>query len=274
MIHLEDEDIGRLVEESVSPEEREIFLEHMSHCRRCQTVYSETLKFHMQEEENIIELKPARSKRKFTAWGIRVAAAAIIMAVLLGIIIMIQSPGEGINSETQLFLAQRYERLEKEYMQGFFPYGDRDVTAVRIGIFWEDLSIVVKEQGEKTLKTNIQKLLTGQLKLFIDKTNPLMEAVTDVETGNLKNIESSIRQLMEKESLAELYLFGRFLERSLLATYEKKMPDRIEIIKYQRLAKEYKFSIGVLRGLSMLETAAGIEESRSICNNIVEIFFD
>jgi hypothetical protein len=270
MTHLDNNDIARMIDGTINKEERELFKKHLSECDRCLNIYSETKSFMEEENANarLINLQIFTFPRKL------LAAAFLLMAVLVGIFILTRSPGGRINPETQQSLVKRYDPWEKEYSQGLLPYGEKDITAVRIGIFWEDLSMVLKEQGDNTLKANIQKLLTGHLKLFIDKTNPLMEAVTDAGTGNLETIETGIRQLMEKESLFELYLFGRFLERSFLATYEKKIPNRAEIVKYQRLAREYKFSIGVLRGLSMLETAAGIDESRSICNNIVEIFFD
>jgi hypothetical protein len=64
MKHLEDEDIGKMIEGTISKKERENFLKHLSECSTCFEVYTDTLKFTMKER------KPKIKERLFNSPGI------------------------------------------------------------------------------------------------------------------------------------------------------------------------------------------------------------
>lgn len=261
MKHPDAEDYGRLLEGNISPDERLRLLEHMSQCRRCRTIYSEAADFLEGIGENrVMRLVPGGLNRRRILW----VAASVIIIVLLGLFILIESPGSGIERVQKQFIAQRYKQLENVYHSSFASDGNREFSAVRIGIFSRDLSLVVDGAGDRKLRETLQKMLRSQLKLFIDAGAPVMKQLDD----------GLIREIMDKESLAPLYRLGRFLEESLLATYEEKLPDRTGIATYRQIATQHGLPRGVLKGLNKLETVNATKECRNICNELLEIFFE
>ena len=284
MRHLEDEDIARLIDGTISKKEREDFLKHLSECETCLSVYSETLMFLEKEKKRktIWELLPnpkETADRFGNAIGTMFPKKRLIPALAVLIIILLMVPfvlnefhKRRIKNAQVEFIAKSVEEMET---YAFSPSKDEIAAAVRTGIFVEDLSLLVNTD-EKELKTKIAKMLSGELKIFISETSALPQYLANIDRKNYKTIVQNIRDLVEKRSLSELFRFGCFVEHSILSTYENKTPDQEDIDKYQRIAQKYKdkLPIGVFKELKKLTPTIEKEKSKTICIAIKQIFLE
>jgi hypothetical protein len=286
MRHLEDEDIARLIDGTISKKEREDFLKHLSECETCLSVYSETLKFMEKEKEKkrktIWKLFP-ETKKIADRFGKAIAtmfpkkrlipALAVLIIILLMVPFVLNELHQRRIKKAQVeFIAKNIEEMET---YAFSPSKDIIYAAVRAGIFVEDLSLLVNT-GEKELKTKIATMLSGELKIFISETSALLKHVENIDRKNYETIVRNIRALVEKQSLSELFRFGCFVEHSILSTYENKTPNQEDINKYQRIAQKYKdkLPIGVFKELKKLKPNLKKEKSKNICVAIKQIFLE
>ncbi len=281
MRHLEDEDIARLIDGTISKKERESFLKHLSECETCLSVYSETLEFIEEDEKKI----PFTEKIKIPAqrfWQtietiipkkvlIPVAAVLIIILLMAPFVLNELHQRRIINAQVG-FIADSIEDMETH---AFSTSKNEIYAAVRIGIFVEDLSLLVNT-GEEELKTKITKMLNGELKIFISEKSSFPQYLANIDRKNYETIVQNIRALIEKRSLSELLQFGCFVEHSILSTYENKTPNQEDIDKYQRIAQKYKgkLPIGVFKELKKLKPTIEKEKSKNICIAIKQIFIE
>jgi len=281
MRHLEDEDIARLIDGTISKKERESFLKHLSECETCLSVYSETLKFIEEDEKKIpfIEKIKIPAQRFWMTIETIIpkkvlipAAAALIIILLMVPFILNELQQRRIKNAQVGFIADSIEDMET---YAFSPASDEVYAAVRIGIFVEDLSLLVNT-GEEELKTKITKMLSDELKIFISEKSPLLQHLINIDRKNYETIVQNIRALIEKQSLSELFRFGCFVEHSILSTYENKTPNQEDIDKYQRIAHKYKgkLPIGVFKELKKLKPTIEKEKSKNICVAIKQIFLE
>ena len=70
------------------------------------------------------------------------------------------------------------------------------------------------------------KILNSQLKILTGEENSLYRELADIP------------DLLGQQSLVQLFWFGRFIEHTLLLTFEKKLPLPGDIEKYLTMAKE------------------------------------
>ena len=154
----------------------------------------------------------------------------------------------------------------------FSPSRNRINAAVLIGIFIEDLYLVVYQVDDKKLGSIIAEMLSDQLKLFEIKEKSIFQKLANIDKKNYKKVAQSIRMQLENQSFSELCQFGRFLEQGILSTYENKMPKPGDVNKYLLIARKYKLPIGVLNNLEKLKTTSVAETSRNTSIAIKEIF--
>lgn len=258
MTHLKYEEIAKLVEGNVKGKDRQRFLNHISQCRDCSAVYSETARF-MEEEGKIkstltfpisVKLVPRTLRQAvgeiFTAGKYRLAAAAIAVFLLLAVIpFVLKEPVHG-----RIEIA-RLAHIEANITQletlSFTPARDEVYAAICRGILLEDLSVLDNISHEAALK---QKLV------------------------NLLNRQPGTGQPLNRRQLAELTRFGRFLERSALDTFENKLPKPQDIAAYEHIAPDYHLPRGIPIRLKELETAADAKEYRAVHKKITEIIFE
>jgi hypothetical protein len=285
MKHLEDEDIGRLLDGTLSKQERHLFLAHLSQCKTCLTLYSETLKFMGDEEKNKPRLEfPV--PRKITVTTLRHAICSILtikkygwagwaLAALLIILIM----GHFLVTEfsrTKIKNAQiEYieNRIENTGSSAFFPSRGKIFTAVRIGIFVEDLSMLMKTNEKKELRLKTHRLLSREIKQLIEEKDSLFQELAHLDKKNFPAVVQHLRDVLEKRSLIEPFGLGRFLEQSIFAAYENKIPGMGEIEKYRQIAIKYELPPGVDKRLNQLKTITAAQEGRDLFTEMVEIFF-
>jgi hypothetical protein len=286
MKHLEDEDIGKMVEGTISKKERENFLEHLSECSTCFEVYTDTLKFVRIKKKRPTILKlPIIEKIKIAAYGIWQgirdwlanrkpvlvpAFAVLIIILLIGPFVLKELHYKRIENTK---LEQIVVDIENMGIRAFSPAKDEIYAAVCAGILVEDLSLVVNAGGNEELKTKISKMLSSDLKIFSSESSPLFQELANIERKSLERVVQNIRERIEKRSLLELFRFGRFIEHSILSTFENKMSKQEDIAKHQRIVQKYKDKLprGIFKELKKLKITSGVEESKKIFLAIKEI---
>jgi hypothetical protein len=258
MTHLKYEEIAKLVEGNAKGKDRQRFLNHISQCRDCSAVYSETARF-MEEEGKIkstltfpILPKPDLQTFRqavneiFTGGKYRLAAAAIAVFLLLAVIpFVLENPVRSrIENPRLAHIEANITQLET---LSFTPTRDEVYAAICTGMLLEDLSVLDNISHKAALK---QKLV------------------------NLLNRQPGTSQPLNRRQLAELTRFGRFLERSALDTFENKLPKPQDIAAYERIAQKYHLPRGILIRLKKLEKAASAKEYRAVHEKITEIIFE
>ncbi len=257
MTHLKYEEIARLVEGQVQGEERQRFLHHISHCRDCSAIYSETAGF-MEEDARIkspftlpMITKPdfrifkRAAAEIFSIGKRRLAMAAVAVILLIAVLpFVLTQPGHGgMDGARATHIEGNITQLET---LAFSPAPDEVYAAIGKGMLLEDLSLLDTEppnlSHRAALKQKLLKLLN--------------------------------RQAAAGHRCAELTRFGRFLERSALGTFENKLPEPKDIAAYEGLARKYRLPRGILLRLKQLQTARGAEEYRAVHHKITEIIFD
>lgn len=283
MKHLEDEDIARMIEGTVSKKERETFLQHLSECSACFNVYTETLKFVEGEKQRKV---PGIEKIKTAARRFRLAVGTIftnkklvpafavsIIIVLIGTFVINYLHHREIENNKMVYIEKIVEEIENRDVHAFSGSKGEIYAALRAGIFVEDLSLVVNAGGKNGLKTKIIKMLSRQLNVFAGEKSSLFQELANIERKNVEAVVKRIRELIEKRSFDDLFRFGRFLEQSILSTYENKTTKQEDIEKYQRILQKYKgkLPLGVFKELKKFKTTTSAEESKTICIAIKEI---
>jgi hypothetical protein len=290
MKHLEDEDIARMIEGKISKKERETFLRHLSECNACFDVYTETLTFVEKErkKKTILQLpEPVKVTGHLFLQGTRnlfktrrpvlvPAFAALIIIVLIMPFLLKYVLHRGIENNKIGYIKNSLMEIENRGVHAFSGSKGEIYAALRAGIFVEDLYLVVNADGNEELKTKIIKMLSRQLNTFGIQKSALSPELENVERKNVEAVVNRIRELIEKRSLADLFRFGRFVEHSILSTYENKIPKPEDIEKYGRTLRKYEGTLprGVFRELKKLKPATGVEESKTICIAIKEILLE
>jgi hypothetical protein len=284
MRHLEDEDIARMIEGTVSKTERETFLRHLSECSACFNVYTETLKFVEGEKQKkvpwIEKIKPALQRFRLTVGTIftnkRLIPAFVssIIIVLIAIFVMNHLLHREIENNKMVYIEKIVEEIEDREVHAFSGSKGEIYAALRAGIFVEDLSLVVNAGEKEKLKTKIAKTLSRQLEVFASKKSPLLHELANIEKKNVETVVKRISGLFASHSYSELFRFGRFVEQSILSTYENNTPKQENIEKYQRILQKYEdtLPLGVFRELKKLKTTTGDKEIRDVFISIKEIF--
>jgi hypothetical protein len=282
MNHLEIEDIGRLIDGNVRKQERKLFFKHLSECKACLTLYNETLKF-MGDEKKSKSLLKFPIPGKITVSGVCKAISTIFtmkryqLALVAMLIILVMVPFMVKESSQQKIKNARIQYIENKIENmgspAFFPSGGAIYTAVRTGIFIEDLSILVQTDGKEELQQKIKQMLGRELKQLPDKENPLLQELARLNKKNFAVMVQHIKELMEKQSLTEYFRFGRFIGQSIRATFENQIPEQGDIEKFRRIAQKFKLPPGVFKRLSKLKTTKNVKENRDIFIEIEELFF-
>jgi hypothetical protein len=286
MKHLEDEDIARMIEGTVNKKERETFLQHLSECSACFNIYTETLKFIEDEKQSkvpwIEKIKAAGRHFRlalstiFTNKRLAPAFASLIIILLIGTFVINYLHHRTIENNKMVYIEKIVEEIEDRDIQAFSGLKGEIYAALRAGIFVEDLSLIINAGGKEELKTKIIKMLSRQLKKFTSEKSPLFQELETIKKKNVETVVKHIRELFESQSYYELFRFGRFVEQSILSTYENKTPKQEDIEKYQRILQKYENTLprGIFREMKKLETTTDSEESKTINIAIKEILLE
>jgi hypothetical protein len=280
MTHLELEEIAKFAEGNVSKTEYEKFIKHITKCEKCRKIYSTTLTFVEKErtQKKVLRLssfqKAASCLLQYAASFFAnkrlkpVFAVSAILLILLTVTFIFYNGGytnAQVQSVKERFLGPNSNR-------GFSGSPDKISSALRAGIFIEDLSLAINHAKEKDLKTKIGMRLFLQIKNISKKEAKKLFPKSE-DAGYLKKVIKNIEEFMERNSLIEPFLFGRFLERSFLDTFKDKRPLLKDIERFQPVALNLKLSTTILKDLEKLKTVGTYDDIRDICEDIEKIFF-
>lgn len=280
MKHLEDEDIARMIDGTISKQERERFLEHLSGCNSCLSVYSESLKFVEEEKKSKVMLKLPQVGEVVDGW--RRQARTIfagkrlipVYAVLLIVIVLLPFL---LKENAQVkYIEESIAALESRGVHSFTGSNDPVYASIRAGIFVEEISVLIDYGGKAKLRGKIVERLINELKvLFNAEAGSLLPDPAHLEEESFETVVQRIETMLEKRSLAMLFQFGRFVEQGILASIDGKRPLAEEVERYRQLiAGEYqdKLPPGVLKELNKFTVTAGVNESKEILTAIKDIF--
>jgi len=257
MRHLDDEDIAGLIDGTVNKKERETFLKHLSECKDCLTVYSETLKFIEDEKAEKVPFGETLKMTFRRLWDSMNALvpkvvwipAAVVIALALGIFLLINPPGDDIRNARVQFIADSFKQMDALYT--FSPANNKTNAAVRTGFLIEELLTLTTSGNNKELKHNINKRLQAELKtLFGSNISP--------------SAEREIERRLKEQSLYDLYSLGRFIERSALDTFENKTPGQEEMDKYLKIAQDENLPPGFFKRFRNVSTVEAWKEIKEI----------
>ncbi|HLP61595.1 MAG TPA: hypothetical protein VK186_22330 [Candidatus Deferrimicrobium sp.] len=284
MEHLEDEDIARMIDGKISKRERECFLEHLSGCDMCLTIYNESLKFVEQENKKKFFLKMPnlgeigdRFWQPFKSIFANKRLIPVYAVLLIGVILL---PFLLLKENAQVkYIEESITAMESRGVHSFTGSNNSIYAAVRAGIFKEELSLLVDYSGKKELKEKLAARLINELKvIFKAEADSLLPDLVYLEEGTFESVVQRIRDMLKQRSLGEPFQFGGFVEQSILGTFENNVPRLGEVERYRHLiVQEYKDKLpeGVLKELNKftgITGTVGLKESKDIFRDIKEIF--
>jgi hypothetical protein len=258
MKHLEDEDIAKLIDGKTGKEEREIFLKHLSECKQCLTLYSQTLKFTRDDDKLKIPgfEKTFISRFHLYLWEMpreifavkkyRTAFAVTVLIILAGFFLLKDRSPVKIPGAVEQTIAENIADIENNPVYSFS--GSKKDAAVRIGIMTEDLSLVKNAGTNEKLRAKIADIMENRLKY------------------------SSLSPELESTELRDYFRFGCLLERAVLACANNKRPGSGIVGECRRIAVDKRLPARVIKELDKIETAAGIDGIKTIFSNIKKIF--
>lgn len=291
MKHLAIEEIASLAEGNISGPEHEKFLKHLAECEECFKAYANTLKFVEEEKVGTSRWKRLKVPGIGKIRGrlrlpdvnlifpkkVLVPAAAVLLVVLLIIpSILKMFHLREIRNEQKQHIASIVVAIEDSGIHGFTGHKEKVYAAVRAGIFLEDLSLIIKTSDDEELRTKIGSLLRDELNKCAKESetiSPLPEPV-NIGKEDIGKIMQCIEKFVENRSLSAPFRLGRFVEKSLLAAFESRLPLAEDIEKFIQVTQEPDLDLpeGVFKELQKLQAATDIKVSKNICIAIKEIF--
>lgn len=287
MRHPEEKDIARFVDGNISKAERETFLEHFSQCESCLKAYTDTLKFAAERKKRrwfqyfpIITnvsvypyLQPVGTYFKEKLF-VPALAFLILLLVILSPLTRKTTTNES-NTAKLKYIEEYIMKKENQVNYGLFPSKNLINSAIRAGFFTEDLEVVLHSGGKKELEIKITGMLETELKKIFEDANQMdliLPGLEEMNKTRFKKMVLKIQQMLETKSLSRFYQFGRFVERSILATFEKKTTKKNELEKYLQLVRKYNLPKSVSDKLEEIKKTSGITERRELWNDVKEIF--
>jgi hypothetical protein len=201
-------------------------------------------------------------------------AFLILLLVILSPLIRKTTTNEA-NTAKLKYIEECIMKKENRENYGLFPSKNLINSAIRAGFFTEDLEIVLHSGGKKELEIKITRMLTAELERIVEDEGKMDLAflrLEEMSKTNFKKMALEIRQMLETKSLYQLYQFGRFIERSILATFEKKTPKKNELEKYLQIVRKYHLPKSIPGKLEEIKKTSGAAEKRDLWNDVKEIF--
>ncbi len=276
MKHLEDEDIGRLIEGNIDEKEREMLLEHLSQCDTCLTIFTETSKFIESDtvrKNKIMKVLPGKTGEitAFKRYGWAIAASVIL---LVGILFLTKlfSPGR-IDTPQIQYIEEAFNQIENYENHAFVGSKNKTFAAFRAGIFFEDLStiILVPHEHKDELTLKISRLLAEQLNVIQVQPSPSLSIPT-LDKTTLQTLKNQVLAIVDKQSLTPHYRFGVFVEHTLLDLVDHKMPGMPDVLYFKTLSSANSFPPGVTKELSKLRSSTSLEKTNAIFSALKEIY--
>lgn len=231
--HPSNMEIARLIDDKVTPDEREKILNHIDECDECFEVYGEILRFN--------EIETAR-KRK--VW-IPAAAAVLLCAILFPFLwqkfrqtafepIWTNVPG----TVAVHHIEENISQIQNRSTYGFSP--GSTFSLVRLGFYVEDLKRLANSP-ERQLKGKVLQLLDKEWGKVFEEELKLEELDRDnIDDRSIEKIEREIKAHLNRDPLEDLYSLGKYIERSIFLCIDGRHPNMKLIDKFSRISQENK----------------------------------
>jgi hypothetical protein len=206
----------------------------------------------------------------------KLAAPALAFLILLLVILspLIKKITTNETNTAKLkYIEECIMKKENQENYGLFPSKNPINSAIRSGFYTEDLEVVLHSGGKKELKIKITRMLAAELEKIVEGEMDLaFLRLEEISKRSFKKIVLEIRRILETKSLFQLYQFGRFVERSILATFEKKTPKKNELEKYLQVVRKYNLPKSVPDKMEEIKKTSRITGRRELWNDVKEIF--
>lgn len=287
MTHLDEADIARFAEGHVSESEHERFIMHLAKCEDCLKAVADTLTFLEEERRRnrsimkLLNLKNKTTHRDIQPSGsfyrtrkfVLAMAALVIILVLLPLLFVKKIPENTKSNVAKIqYIEESIMKREGAVSYGFAKSRDSLKAAIRAGFFIEDLNIIINVTHTEKLRAKVYKMLSDELEIVLKEAGTPSPELEKIEKRDFKRIVNDVQDIMKQRSLFKAYQFGRFVERSILETFENRLPKQKDIERYLMIAQQYEFPQGVITNLENVQISAGPIENRKIWEKIKEIF--
>jgi hypothetical protein len=241
-MHPTDEDIARLIDNKVTPGEREEILEHIDDCEECAAVFRNVLKF--------FEIGEERKERRFlvkifhgkNVW-LPIAAGILLFALLTVFLLYISYTKTGFSwanapgSEALEHIEENVSKFEEDSSYGFSPNLSIKTISVRLGFYIEDLNRLTPT-NEIQLKEKILRLLEKVMSHWFKCEIPIPDPDRKRIDGEfVTKLDRQLENRLKADALDDLYFLGQYIERSIFLCMEGRLPDKGPIKKLIRVSK-------------------------------------
>ena len=264
-MHPSDEDIAGLIDNKVTPAEREKILAHIDDCEECAAVFRNVLKF--------FEIGEERKERRFlvkifhgkNVW-LPLAAGILLFALLFVFLLYMpdkqadfswaRAPGKGALN----LIEESVSRFAGDSTYGFSPDLSIKTVSVRLGFYSEDLKRLIPSK-QVQLKEKILRLLQGEMKHRFKYELRIFNLDRKIDGELVAGVHRQLENRLKEDALDDLYFFGQYIERSMFLCMEGRFPDKSPIKKLIRAAKNHNLARiipGVLENIREEESLKGI----------------
>lgn len=241
-MHPTDEDIARLVDNKVTPGEREEILGHIDDCEECAAVFRNVLKFleiGEEQEERRFLVKIFHGKNVWLP-----IAAGILLFAIFSVFLLYKPHKQAVDfswarapgSEVLDLIEENVSRYEEDSSYGFSPDISLKTISVRLGFYIEDLKRLIPS-NQLQLKEKILRLLEREMNHWFKYDLQIFELNRKIDGEFVVEVDRQLENRLKEDALDELYFFGQYIERSIFLCMEGRLPDKGPIRKLIRVSK-------------------------------------
>jgi hypothetical protein len=277
-MHPTDEDIARLIDNKVTPAEREEILGHIDDCEECSAVFRNVLKFREIEEEQEERRFLVKIFQGKNVW--LPIAAGILLFAILTVFLLYKSHtkisgfswANAPKSEALRHIEENASKFEEDSSYGFSPNLSIKTISVRLGFYIEDLNrlapakeIRVKEKILRLLENVMNHWFKYQIRIpDLDREKIDREFVVAVD----RQLESRLKE----DALNELYFFGQYIERWIFLCLEGRLPDKGPIKWLIRVSKSNNLARIIPGILEKIQDEKNLKRILKHLHTVREIF--
>ena len=218
-MHLDDENIAKLIDGKASQIEKKEYLDHISNCEECFEIYSDSIKsLRNLKSKNIMFLSLLQSRKYISL------LAASILIFVVGIFYITKSEINitGTTIKTTNYIKSNLLKYGDSSSYGFTQNETVFFNVVRLGIMAVDI-----ESLSSAKKNKIFLELKDLIKDDLIKIDKALLINREILISNKLNPKIIIE--IKKMKYFEYYKFGRILEKAILETIEGKTPIKEKI---------------------------------------------
>ena len=213
-MHLDDENIAKLIEGKASQIEKKEYLDHISNCEECFEIYSDSIKSLRNLKSKNIMFLSLLYNRKYIS-----LLAASILIFVVGIFYLNKSDinNTGKTIKTTNYIKSNLIKYGGSASYGFSPGEAIYFRLIKVGIMAADIESLPSVKDDN---------------IFLELKDLIKDDLTRIDNTIFNNKEILVSNKLHPEIINELkkqeyykyYKFGEILEKSILNAIEGKIP--------------------------------------------------